>query len=111
MSAPTELALKAQKKLGRYVVSHRRLVFQYPWQTVEKIDAYSDTDWSGCPKTRKRTSGGCLMLGKHLIKSWSSTQASVSLSSGEAEFYAVAKASRICLGHQSLAKDRGLRSQ
>ena len=32
MSAPTELALKAQKRLGRYVVSHRRLVFQYPWR-------------------------------------------------------------------------------
>ena len=107
MSAPTELALKALKRLGRYVVSHRRLVFQYPWQTVEKIDAYSDTDWSGCPKTRKSTSGGCLMLGKHLIKSWSSTQASVSLSSGEAEFYGVAKASGICLGYQSLAKDLG----
>ena len=47
------------------------------------------------------------MLGKHLIKSWSSTQASVSLSSGEAEFYGVAKASGICLGYQSLAKDLG----
>ena len=107
MSAPTELALKALKRLGRYVVSHRRLVFQYPWQTVDKIDAYSDTDWSGCPKTRKSTSGGCLMLGRHLIKSWSSTQASVSLSSGEAEFYGVVKASGICLGYQSLAKDLG----
>ena len=53
MSAPTELALKALKRLGRYVMSHRRLVFQYPWQTVDKIDAYSDTDWSGCPKNGK----------------------------------------------------------
>ena len=87
MSSPTELALRALKRLGRYVVGHRRLVYKYPWQTVNRIDAYSDTDWSGCPKTRKSTSGGCVMLGKHLIKSWSSTQASVSLSSGEAEFY------------------------
>ena len=47
------------------------------------------------------------MLGKHLIMSWSSTQASVSLSSGEVEFYGVAKASGICLGYQSLARDLG----
>ena len=107
MSSPTDLALRALKRLGRYVVGHRRLVFQYPWQTVSRIDSYSDTDWSGCPKTRKSTSGGCVMLGKHLIKSWSSTQASVSLSSGEAEFYGVVKAGGTCLGYQSLVKDLG----
>ena len=47
------------------------------------------------------------MLGKHIIKSWSSTQASVSLSSGEAEFYGVVKASGISLGYQALLKDLG----
>ena len=107
MSAPTDLALRALKRLGRYVVGHRRLVFKYPWQTVDRIDTYSDTDWSGCPKTRKSTSGGCVMLGKHLIKSWSSTQASVSLSSGEAEFYGVVKAGGTCFGYQSLVRDLG----
>ena len=83
MSSPTELALSALKRLGRYVVGHRRLVFHYPWQTVNRVDTYSDTDWAGCAKTRKSTSGGCLLPGSHLIKSWSSTQTSVSLSSGE----------------------------
>ena len=34
-------------------------------------------------RTRKSTSGGCVVLGKHLIKSWSSTQTSISLSSGD----------------------------
>ena len=29
------------------------------------------------------------MLGSHLIKAWSSTQASVALSSGEAEYYSL----------------------
>ena len=47
------------------------------------------------------------MLGKHLIKSWSSTQASVSLSSGEAEFYGVAKASGISLWYKALLTDLG----
>ncbi len=105
MSKPTELSLQALKRLGRFVEGHRRLVYSYPWQKAEKVDIYSDTDWAGCPRTRKSTSGGCLMLGQHLIKSWSSTQTSVSLSSGEAEFYGVVKASGIGLGYQALLED------
>ena len=42
------------------------------------------------------------MVGAHLIKSWCSTQAVISLSSGEAEFYGVVKASGIGLGYQAL---------
>ena len=45
------------------------------------------------------------MLGKHLIKSWSSTQTTISLSSGEAEFYGVVKASGVGLGLQALMSD------
>ncbi len=107
MSAPTELSLGALKRLGRYLSEHRRLVFKYPWQTAEKVEVYSDTDWGGCAKTRKSTSGGGLLLGRHLIKSWSSTQSLVSLSSGEAEFYGVVKAAGTGLGYQSLLRDLG----
>ena len=74
------------------------MVFKYPWQTASSIEVYSDTDWAGRPITRKSTSGGCLMLGSHLIKSWSSTQPTLALSSGEAEFYGVVKASGVGLG-------------
>ncbi len=86
MSAPTEKSLVAIKRLGRFLEGHRRLVYSYPWQSASRIEVYSDTDWAGCQRTRKSTSGGCLMLGSHLIKSWSSTQQAVALSSGEAEF-------------------------
>ena len=47
------------------------------------------------------------MIGSHLIKSWSSTHAVISLSSGEAEFYGVVKASGIGLGYQALLEDLG----
>ena len=47
------------------------------------------------------------MVGSHLIKSWSSTQAVISLSSGEAEFYGVVKASGIGLGYVALLEDLG----
>jgi hypothetical protein len=108
MSAPTDLSLVALKRLGRFLKEHKRLVYHYPWQDVDRVDTYSDTDWAGCLKTRKSTSGGCLMLGAHLIKSWSSTQASISLSSGEAEFYGVVKAGGVSLGYQALLRDVGL---
>ena len=47
------------------------------------------------------------MLGKHTIKTWSSTQTTISLSSGEAEFNGVVKGSGAGLGYRSLMKDLG----
>ncbi len=108
MSAPTEKSLVAIKRLGRFLEGHKRLVYHYPWQSASKIEVYSDTDWAGCQRTRKSTSGGCLMLGSHLIKSWSSTQQAVALSSGEAEFYGVVKAAGMALGYMSLLEDLGV---
>ena len=48
------------------------------------------------------------MLGSHTIKSWSSTQSSVALSSGEAEFNGVVRGSGVGLGYQSLLNDLGI---
>ena len=73
MAAPSELGVQAHKRVGRFLDSHRRLVFEFPFQSADKVDVYSDTDWSGCVRTRKSTSGGCFMVGSHFIKSWSAT--------------------------------------
>ena len=48
------------------------------------------------------------MLGRHTIKHWSSTQPSVALSSGEAEFYGIMRGTGQGLGYQSLLRDIGL---
>ena len=45
------------------------------------------------------------MFGQHCIRSWCSTQASIALSSGEAEFYGVVKASSVGLGILAMQKD------
>lgn len=108
MSAPTNTSKEALRWLGRFLLGHKRVVYSYPFQRAEGIDVYSDTDWSGCPRTRKSTSGGCIMVGSHCIRTWSSTQPSVTLSSGEAEYYGLVKAAGAGLGHQSLLLDLGL---
>ena len=71
MSSPSNLGVQALRRLGRFLETHKRLVFEYPFQSADKVDVYSDTDWSGCVRTRKSTRGGCLMFGNHFIKSWS----------------------------------------
>jgi len=105
MSAPTRLSWEALRRLCRFLVGQPRLVYHFPWQSVDAVDVFSDTDWAGCPRTRKSTSGGCVMLGSHVIKHWSSTQPSVTLSSGEAEFYGVVRGAGMGLGYQSLLRD------
>ena len=49
------------------------------------------------------------MLGGCAIKSWASTQAFVSLSSAESEYYGVVKASSVGLGIKSMMADLGFR--
>ena len=49
------------------------------------------------------------MIGRHVIRTWSSTQPSVTLSSVEAEFYGLVKADGAGLGHQSIMADFGLK--
>ena len=66
---------------------------------------FVDTDFAGCLVTRKSTSGGCAMVGRHLVKHWSSTQKVVTLSSGEAELAGIVKGSAEGLGLKSLAED------
>ena len=71
------------------------------------MSTYTDSDWAGCRRTRRSTSGGCIMLGSHMIQMWSKTQATVALSSAEAELYGTVKASSESMGVISLLKDFG----
>eukprot|EP00973_Karenia_brevis_P047469 6590130-Karenia_brevis.AAC.1 len=88
------------------------MVIRFEWQNGQQhIDAFSDSDWAGCKSTRKSTSGGCAMIGTHLIKSWASTQNVIALSSGEAELYALTKAASQTLGLVTMANDFGEKLQ
>ena len=45
------------------------------------------------------------MLGNHMIKSWSSSQLVIALSSGDAELYALVKAATLAKSLGSLMRD------
>ena len=73
MVAPTRSAWHVLKRFCRYFVGLPRMVFRYTWQSAAVIEVYTDTDFAGCSRTRTSKSGGCVLLGSHAIKSWSST--------------------------------------
>ncbi len=108
MANPTAQSWRALKRLCRYLNGAPRLVYSYQQQTVQCIDVYTDTDLAGCPRTRKSTSGGYVMFDQHALKHWSPTQASVALSSGEAEFAGVIRGAGQGLGFQALLSDLGI---
>ena len=72
------------------------------------MDAYSDTNRAGCRKTRKSTSGGVIYFGGVAVRAWSSNQAVIALSSGEAEYYAALKGASASLGFQSMLRGLGI---
>ena len=102
MSKPTRDDQLKLKCIGRYLKGRPRAVIVFnKQQLVSYVDVFGDSDWAGCIKTRKSTNGGVLMIGSHCIKSWSLTQSTIAMSSGEAEYYAVVKAASVLLGVNS----------
>jgi hypothetical protein len=109
MSCPTVGDWRKLKRLGRYLRSKPRVISKFRWQCRRsEVTGFSDSDWAGCRRTAKSTSGGLLMVGSHCVKSWSTTQKSVTLSSGEAELVACVKLSAELLGMLQLLRDWGL---
>ena len=71
----------------------------------EHFEIINSINLDGPASCRRSTSGGLIMLGSHLIKSWSSTQKVTALSSGEAEYYAIVKGACQGIGVRSMFKD------
>ena len=97
------------KRMGRYLVSEPRVIQIFSWcQTEDVVHVFTDSDWAGCHETRRSTSGGAAMASGNFIKGWSTTQATVALSSGEAELYALVKGTAQGLGIMAMAEDLGV---
>ena len=75
----------------------------------KEIVMYCDSDHAGCLITRRSTTGLVTMLGSHCVKHSSNVQSTISLSSGESEFYAIVRAGNIGLSLQAMLEDWGLK--
>ena len=51
------------------------------------------------------------MMGKHVVKTWSTTQAVVALSSGEAEYYGLVRGGSLGLGVQAMLRELGVKKK
>jgi hypothetical protein len=90
MHDPREHHFALVKRILQYIQGTSHLGLQLYSGSSSDLVAYSNADWAGCPDTRKSTSGFCVFLGKNMV-SWSSKrQQTVSRSSAEAEYRAVA---------------------
>ena len=99
------------KRMARYLLTYPKVVWKFR-KGKEGVgdlvlDVYSDSDWAGCRRTRRSTSGGVAAIDGGAIKHWASTQGSIALSVGEAEYYALIKAAAEGLGMVALAADLG----
>jgi len=93
VSSPAQSHLDAAKHLLRYLKGTRDLGLKYTKPTHGTVRAntlwgYVDSDWAGCPDTRRSTSGFVLMLNGAAITWKSKRQSIVALSTAEAEFVA-----------------------
>ena len=108
MANPRKPDWQLLKRLGRYLAGSARAVQTLEWQQGPiGLSTYVDSDWAGDKKTCKSTSGGMIFRGAHLLKSWSTNQQIVALSSGEAELYAQTKGAAQTLGMISMGADLG----
>jgi hypothetical protein len=85
---PKKCHLVAIKRILRYLVHTQNLGLCYPKGSFFNLLGYSDSDYAGCKKDQKSTTGTCQYLGRSLV-SWSSKkQNCVALSTIETEYIA-----------------------
>jgi len=112
MHKPTTWSMFHLKHLGRYLIERPRAVTTFePQRAPHVLVCEVDADYAGDKVSRKSTSGGLILHGRHVLKTWSSTQAVIALSTGESELYALVKGFACLLGVQSMCVDLGLSLQ
>ena len=108
MSDPNQQSLTRLKRLARYLKRERQ------WGQVfengamdEELTVFTDSDWAGCKETRKSSSAGVLMLGRHTLKAYTRKQKITTKSSAETELYAAALGASEAKEVQSMMRDFG----
>jgi hypothetical protein len=108
LSAPTTNHWAAVKRILRYLHATSDLGLCITKSGSSFLSAFSDADWAGNPDDRRITGGYAIYFGGNLI-SWSSRkQPTISRSSTEAEYKAVANATLEVIWIQVLLCELGI---
>ncbi len=107
MSKPNRADVEKLKHLDRYLIGRERAVIHFEYQGLtSQWTVWVDSDWAERKITRTSTSGGLVMFGSHVVRSWSTTQKQfIARSSGEAEYYSMVKGASMCMGVKALGSD------
>jgi Reverse transcriptase (RNA-dependent DNA polymerase) len=110
MHRPTTLHWAAIKRILRYLKGtlHKGLSIQPASQLT--INAYTDSDWAGCPDDRRSTTGYLVFLGNNLISWTSKKQTTVARSSTEAEYRGLAMVTAEVVWLQSVFRELGVQT-
>ena len=99
MKDPNEIDMQELKRAARYLLKYPRAVLRFEEQAVPReLHGWVDSDYAGDVVTRRSTSGVLIMYGQHCLKTSSTVQEPIGLSSGESEFYAAVKGGAALLG-------------
>jgi histone deacetylase 1/2 len=97
------------KRILRYVKGTIELGLRINKCTSTLISGFADADWAGCPDDRRSTGGLAVFLGSNLI-SWSARkQPTVSRSSTEAEYKALANVTAEVMWVRKLLDELGIK--
>ena len=87
---------------------HDLLLDGWPKNDPNQIAAWVDSDWAGCPRTRRSFTGTCLRLSGGTVAYKSSLMPTVATPSTEAEFMGACNAGKLILFVRSILWDLGI---
>ncbi|XP_019157998.1 PREDICTED: uncharacterized protein LOC109154723 [Ipomoea nil] len=94
VDSPSTHHITATHRVLRYIKKAPRQGLFYPQNNDMKLNIFSNSDWASCTETRKSITGFYIFLGAALVSRRSKKQVTVSRSSSEAEYKALA--STVC---------------
>ncbi|XP_062176257.1 uncharacterized mitochondrial protein AtMg00810-like [Alnus glutinosa] len=106
MQDPRNTHWSAVKCIMCYLKSTISHTFCIHRNSSKQLTAFSDSDWASCPDDKRSMSGYCV-LGKNILSRSSKKQPTLSRSSTEAEYKAIANASAELVWIQTLLGELG----